>query len=131
MLSHPFGGGLATTNNIGLTLNPGHFLAGFQTDSGYLQLALEIGWIGLALICIMFYLIMKKGVQCFFQGSDDDMRPVYAAGLCAIFCYYLGMFAQNTLGHLEDMTFYYPIIAIFLRYNYYENPDRHPVANAG
>ena len=124
MLSHPFGGGLETTNNIGLTLNPGHFLAGFQTDSGYLQLALEIGWIGLALICVMFYMIMRKGVQCFFRGSDDDMRPVYAAGVCALFTYYLGMFAQNTLGHLEDMTFYYPVIAIFLRYNYYENPDR-------
>lgn len=123
MLSHPFGGGLATTNNIGLTLNPGHFLAGFQTDSGYLQLALEIGWIGLALICLMFYMIMKKGVQCFFRGSDEDMRPVYAAGVCALFTYYLGMFAQNTLGHLEDMTFYYPVIAIFLRYKYYENPE--------
>lgn len=123
MLSHPFGGGLATTNNIGLTLNPGHYLAGFQTDSGYLQLALEIGWIGLALICIMFYMILKRGVRCYFRTGDEDMRPVYAAGLCAIFTYYVGMFAQNTIGHLEDMTFYYPLIAIFLRYNYYENPE--------
>lgn len=130
MLSHPFGGGLATTNNIGLTLNPGHFLAGFQTDSGYLQLALEIGWVGLALICVMFYMILKKGVQCYFRGDDDEMRPVYAAGVCAIFSYYVGMFAQNTLGHLEDMTFYYPLIAIFLRFKYYENPD-HQVPAAG
>lgn len=121
MLSHPFGGGLMTTNNIGMTMNPGHYLAGFQTDSGYLQLALEIGWLGLTLICVMFYMILKRGVRCFFRSSNEEMKPVYAAGVCAIFTYYVGMFAQNTLGHLEDMAFYYPLIAIFLRYNYYEN----------
>jgi putative inorganic carbon (HCO3(-)) transporter len=121
MLSHPFGGGLMTTNNIGMTMNPGHFLAGFQTDSGYLQLALEIGWIGLALMCVMFYMILKRGVRCYFRTSNEEMKPVYAAGMCSIFTYYVGMFAQNTLGHLEDMAFYYPLIAIFLRYNYYEN----------
>ena len=126
MLSHPFGGGLATTNNLGLSMNPGHFLAGFQTDSGYLQAALEIGWIGLAIICVMFYLVLKKGVHCYFQSRDDDLRPVYAAGTCAILTYYVGMFAQNTLGHIEDMSFYYPVIAIFLRYTYYENPDPVP-----
>lgn len=121
MLSHPFGGGLMTTNNIGLTMNPGHFLAGFQTDSGYLQLALEIGWLGLTLICVMFYMILKRGVRSFFRSTNEEMRSVYAAGTCAIFTYYVGMFTQNTLGHLEDMAFYYPLIAIFLRYNYYEN----------
>jgi putative inorganic carbon (HCO3(-)) transporter len=123
MLSHPFGGGLATTNNIGLTMNPGHYLAGFQTDSGYLQLALEIGWLGLGLICIMFYMILRKGLRCYFHSRDGEMQSVYAAGICALFTYYVGMFTQNTLGHLEDLTFYYPLIAIFLRYNNYENPD--------
>ena len=118
MLSHPFGGGLMTTNNIGLTMNPGHFLAGFQTDSGYLQLALEIGWLGLALMCVMFFMILRRGVRCYFESSDQDVKPVYAAGTCAIFTYYVGMFTQNTLGHLDDMAFYYPVIAIFLRYNY-------------
>ena len=107
-----------TTNNVGLTMNPGHFLAGFQTDSGYLQLALEIGWLGLSLTCIMFYMILKGGVRCYFRSTDEEIKSVYAAGICAIFTYYVGMFTQNTLGHLEDMTFYYPLIAIFLRYNY-------------
>jgi hypothetical protein len=115
MLSHPFGGGLGTTGNLGLTLNPGHFLAGFQTDSGYLQMALEIGWIGLAIICILFYTVLKGGVKGYFRCPDEEMRPVYAAGTCAIFTFYVGMFAQNTLGHITDMALYYPIIAIILR----------------
>lgn len=126
MLSHPFGGGLMTTNNIGLTMNPGHVLAGFQTDSGYLQLALEIGWLGLALMCVMFYMILRRGVRCYFGCTDPDLKYVYAAGTCAIFTYYVGMFTQNTLGQLNDMVFYYPVIAIFLRYKFYENPDTSP-----
>ena len=123
MLSHPFGGGLMTTNNIGLTMNPGHYLAGFQTDSGYLQLALEIGWVGLTLICVMFYMILRTGVRCYFQSGNAEMKPVYAAGTCALFTYYVGMFAQTTVGSMADMAFYYPLIAIFLRFKYFENPD--------
>ncbi len=103
MLSHPFGGGLATTGNLGKIMNPGHYLAGFQTDSGYVQLALETGWIGLAITCILFFLVLKGGVNAYFHSSDEELRPIYAAGTCAIFCYYVGMFAQNTLGNLTDM----------------------------
>ncbi len=129
MLSHPFGGGLMTTNNIGLTMNPGHYLAGFQTDSGYLQLALEIGWIGLTLICIMFYMILRTGVRCYFGSRNAEMKAVYAAGTCALFTYYVGMFAQSTVGGMVDMAFYYPVIAIFLRFNYFENPDPVPASD--
>jgi O-antigen ligase len=118
MLSHPMGGGLSTTGNLGLALNPGHYLAGFQTDNGYLQMALEIGWIGLAIICLMFFLVLRGGVRAYFRTTDERMRAVYAACVCALFCYYVGMFAQNTLGHLEDMAFYYPMIAIILQSKY-------------
>jgi putative inorganic carbon (HCO3(-)) transporter len=121
MLSHPFGGGLGTTGNLGLTLNPGHFLAGFQTDSGYLQMALEIGWLGLAIICTLFFLVLKGGAACYFKSSDEEMKTVYAAGTCGIFCFYIGMFAQNTLGHITDMAYYFPVIAIILRFKYYDN----------
>ncbi len=122
MQSHPFGGGLGTTGNAGLTLNPGHFLAGFQTDSGYLQMALEIGWIGLGLLCVLYYAVLRRGVYGYFNCADEEMRPVFAAGTCALFCFYIGMFAQNTLGNITDMAFYYPIIAIFLRVNDYGSP---------
>jgi putative inorganic carbon (HCO3(-)) transporter len=123
MLSHPFGGGLGTTGNLGLSLNPGHFLAGFQTDSGYLQLALEIGWIGLAIICTMYFLVLKGGTRGYFHCPDEEMRSLYAAGTCALFCYYVGMFAQSTIGNITDMAFYYPVLAIILRFRYYDNPD--------
>jgi putative inorganic carbon (HCO3(-)) transporter len=123
MQSHPFGGGLATTGSLGTALNPGHFLAGFQTDSGYLQMALEIGWIGLIIICVLFFFVLKGGAQAYFHCPDEEMKAVYAAATSAIFCYYIGMFAQNTLGNITDMAFYYPLIAIILRFKKYDVRD--------
>ncbi|RYF84970.1 MAG: O-antigen ligase domain-containing protein, partial [Chitinophagaceae bacterium] len=45
--SHPIGGGIGTTNFAGFYDHPYHFLAGFATDSGFLKIGLEYGWIGL------------------------------------------------------------------------------------
>ena len=120
MLSHPFGGGLGTTGNLGLKLNPGHFLAGFQTDSGYLQLGLETGWIGLGIVFALFFCILRGGVRAYFHSPDEEMKAIYAAGTSALFCYYVGMFAQNTLGNITDLAFYYPVIAIILQFSYYD-----------
>jgi putative inorganic carbon (HCO3(-)) transporter len=118
MLSHPFGGGLGTTGYLGLSLNPGHFLAGFQTDSGYLQLALETGWIGLIIVCLIYYYILKGGVTAYFRAHDEEMKWVYAAATCSLFCYFIAMFAQSIIGSITDYAFYYPVLAIILRYKF-------------
>jgi cell division protein FtsW (lipid II flippase) len=122
MIHHPFGGGLGTTGNLGLTLNPGHFLAGFQTDSGYLQLALEIGWLGLIIVCTLFFVVLRGGVRGYFRCRDEEMRAFYAAATCALFSYYVGMFAQNTLGNITDLAFYFPMLAIIIRFKDFNNP---------
>ena len=119
--AHPFGGGLGTTGTLGSVLNPGHFLAGFQTDSGYLQAALEIGWVGLFLICLLFFFVLRRGIAAFFNCRDPEMKTVYAGATCSIFCYYVGMFAQNTLGQITDMAFYFPLMALILRFKHADN----------
>jgi len=121
MLRHPFGGGLGTTGNLGLLLNPNSPLAGFQTDSGYLQLALETGWIGLIIVCTMYYYVLRSGVRAYFHSGDEEMRWVYAAATCALFSYYVGMFAQSMIGSITDMAFYYPVLAIILRFKFSPN----------
>lgn len=121
MLRHPFGGGLGTTGNLGLSLNPNSPLAGFQTDSGYLQLALETGWIGLIIVCTMYYYVLRSGVRAYFHSGDEEMRWVYAAATCALFSYYVGMFAQSMIGSITDMAFYYPVLAIILRFKFSPN----------
>lgn len=121
--SHPIGGGLETTGAHGVALNPGHYLAGFQTDSGYLKIALETGWIGLALICILFFFVLKSGISGYFACRKEDTRIVYAAATSAIFCFYVGEFAQDAIGQVTDMVVYYPIIAIMLKLRYVDERE--------
>lgn len=112
---HPIGGGLGTTGGEGLQYNPGHELAGFPPDSGYLKKALEIGWIGFALITVLYFLVLRTGIRGYFTAEDNNTKLIYAACTSACFAFYLGDFSQVAIGQITDIVVYYPFIAIMLR----------------
>ncbi|HXS38527.1 MAG TPA: O-antigen ligase family protein [Flavipsychrobacter sp.] len=113
--SHPIGGGLCTTGGNGLRFNPGHYLAGFPPDSGYLKKALETGWIGLAIICILYFTVLKTGIRGYFSCKDQRIKAIYAACTASIFSFYVAEFSQDAIGQITDLVVYYPLIAILLR----------------
>lgn len=115
--SHPIGGGLCTTGAIGSIYNPGHYLAGFPTDDDYLQKALEMGWIGLALFCLLYYLCLRTGIRAYFRTVSPEDKMLAAACTCFIFPYYVASYTQIALGSLVDIVLYYPFIAILIRMN--------------
>jgi len=113
--THPIGGGLGTTNNQGNTYNPGHYLAGFQTDDGYLKTALEMGYIGLLLSVILNFNILSTGVRKYFRTQDEWEKTILAASMACIFTYVVGDLAQEGIGEISSVCFYFPVIAIILR----------------
>ncbi len=115
MYSHPFGGGLSTTGEEGLMYHPGHRLAGFPPDSGYLKKALELGWIGFALILFLYFRVLKKGVEGYFSNTSAKNKMLFAACTAALFTFYVGDFSQVAMGQITDVVVYYPLIAIILR----------------
>jgi O-antigen ligase len=117
---HPMGGGLGTTGAMGLVYNPGHYLAGFQTDNGYLQYALEMGWVGLAIVCMFFYVILRKGVRGYFQCSDEKLKVIYAAAIVCLFSFVIAEFAQTAIGQISDEAVFYPLIALILKLKYFD-----------
>ncbi|RYD70707.1 MAG: O-antigen ligase domain-containing protein, partial [Sphingobacteriales bacterium] len=48
--SHPFGGGLGSVGMWGARFSPNSYLSSFQPDSGYVRVAVELGWVGLFII---------------------------------------------------------------------------------
>jgi putative inorganic carbon (hco3(-)) transporter len=118
---HPFGGGLGTTGVYGAQVNPGHFLAGFPTDSGYLKKALEIGWVGLFLIVALYYCVVRAGIRGYFQCRNEKARNIYAAATCCMFSFYVAEFAQDAVGQITDIVVYYPMIAVILRLKEFEH----------
>jgi putative inorganic carbon (hco3(-)) transporter len=79
MLSHPIGGGPNTTGEIGKVQAPGHTLAGFPPDSGYLRIALEMGYIGLIVVLWLYYKASAKGLTLYFRTSDPEKKIIYLA----------------------------------------------------
>lgn len=113
--SHPIGGGLNTTGHEGRKNNPGHPLAGFPPDSGYLKKALELGWIGFALLLILYFTILKTAIRGYFITASPQKKVLYAACAGSFFALYMGDFAQEAIGQITDVVVYFPLIAMVLR----------------
>ncbi len=113
--NHPIGGGLATTGATGESLHPGHPLANFQPDNGYLKRVLETGYIGLINYLILYFLIMKRAIRGYFNAENEEFRIIYAACLCAFFCFYIGEYAQKATGQITSSIIYYPLIVVVLK----------------
>lgn len=113
--SHPIGGGLCTTGEPGKRFNPGHYLAGFPPDSGYLRKALETGWIGLIFIFVVYFITLQSALRGYFTTRSPKRKLLYAAAFASLFSFYVAEFAQEALGQITDMVIYYPLIALIAR----------------
>jgi hypothetical protein len=84
--SHPLGGGVATSGVLGLLYNPGHPLAGFPPDSGYLRAAIETGPIGLAYTLFMFFVMLQVGIRNYYASRSKKTRTIYVGHVCVYDC---------------------------------------------
>jgi putative inorganic carbon (hco3(-)) transporter len=122
--SHPIGGGINTCIPEGLIYSPGHYLASFPSDSGYLKIAVEQGWIGLALALIFYYLILRTGIRNFYRARAPEIRMWYIACIAFVFCLLIGQFSQIVIGQYPTIFLYYGAIVIFIKLVNYEQKPR-------
>lgn len=115
IIKHPFGGGLSTTGNSGKKYNPNHQLAGFPPDSGYLNKALETGWVGLIMACILYYVTLMYAIRGFFKANNTRLKIFFAASAAFLFSFYLGELVQEAVGQFSNIIIYYPLVAIVVR----------------
>jgi putative inorganic carbon (HCO3(-)) transporter len=98
ILTHPIGGGLATTGKNGVTYSPGHYLAGgWDPDSGYLLTALEMGWIGLILFQVFFFIVMLKGIRNYFEMDDPLLKTLTLTYIVPFLALSVAHFTQDAL----------------------------------
>ena len=115
ILTHPFGGGLGTTSGNGIKNNPNHFLAGFETDSGYLKTATESGWVALILLLMQYYLILKIGLAIYFNTDKQEIKTLISSCLVCIFTFVVAQYAQVAVGQFPDSFLFYGAAAIILK----------------
>jgi putative inorganic carbon (hco3(-)) transporter len=113
--SHPIGGGLATSGVQGLQYNPGHFLAGFPPDSGFVKSAVETGWVGLFLQCALYCLILLAGLRVYYQSQDKVSRNYCLATVVTLFSFVISQYGQVSIGQIPDCFLFYSLLAIIVR----------------
>jgi putative inorganic carbon (HCO3(-)) transporter len=128
ILSHPLGGGLGATGVWGVRFAPYSFLAQFPPDSGYVRVAVELGWIGLFLICCLMYIVMKTGIVNYFKIKDPELQCYCLAMILIIFAINIGNFPQEAIVQFPLSVYFYLLVALIdvtLRLDQKINPMHH------
>jgi O-antigen ligase len=98
ILSHPIGGGLYTTGVNGVRYSAGHELAqGWDADSGYLLIGLELGWIGLILFLVFFFMVMVRGINNYFSIKDPLLQTLNLTYLVPVMALSVAHFTQDAM----------------------------------
>jgi putative inorganic carbon (hco3(-)) transporter len=113
--NHPIGGGINSSGAMGMRYSPGHELAGVPPDSGYLKIALELGWIGLIFSLSFFSYITIKGINNYFSSEDPTIKLYTLVYLVPFFAISVGQYTQDSLFQRSIVTMVIATYAIMER----------------
>ncbi|MFA0963173.1 O-antigen ligase family protein [Roseivirga sp. BDSF3-8] len=122
--SHPIGGGVTTTGPAGEMYQPGHQLAGFPPDNGYLETALEKGPIGLLLTMALFITSLIIGIRAYYRSENPITRYLLAAYLAAFFAMAVGNYAQTAMFQKPGGLILFAYYAIIVRMAQFDKEER-------
>jgi hypothetical protein len=112
ILAHPIGGGLGSVGVWGQRFAPNSYLAKFPPDSGYVRVAVEMGWIGLLLYCIFNFVIMYKGIQYYYLISNPELKTYCLGMVLFIFAFDVGNYPQQALVQYPSNILFFLAMAI-------------------
>jgi putative inorganic carbon (HCO3(-)) transporter len=113
--AHPMGGGIFTSGAEGNKYNVGHYLEYLQSDSGYLKNIAEQGPIGLALLLIFYFAIMRYGFHKFFTAGDPEIRTYYIGLLVMMFTLLVAQYSQMAITQYPVVLYFYAILVIIIK----------------
>ncbi len=107
ILANPIGGGLGATGVWGKRFAPNSYLAHFPPDSGYVRVAVELGWIGLFLLCMLMFIILKTGINNYFKIKNPELKAYCMAATTIVFALNIGNFPQEALVQFPTNILFY------------------------
>ncbi|TAH07827.1 MAG: O-antigen ligase domain-containing protein [Sphingobacteriia bacterium] len=112
--SHPIGGGLGSTGIWGQRFAPNSFLANFPPDSGYVRVAVELGWLGLFIFCCFMFTILRVGIINYFAIKDPELKSYCLAMLLIAFSLHIGNYPQEAIVQLPSSVYFYLVTALIV-----------------
>jgi len=115
MHTHPIGGGIMTTNEEGFKFNPGHALNGWATDSGYVKIALEQGYIGLLVYCFSYWIILYIALKNYLKVKAPLLK-IYSLGfLLVLYSITVAHLTQDAIYEHPNVFVYFGLAAIMVK----------------
>ena len=114
ILSHPMGGGLGSVGVWGERFSPNSFLAKFPPDSGYVRVAVETGWLGLLIYCLLNFVILYKGIDYFYRIRDPELKAYCLAMILIIFAFDIGNYPQQAFVQYPSNIMFFLATAILV-----------------
>lgn len=112
ILSHPIGGGLGSVGIWGQRFAPNSYLAHFPPDSGYVRVAVEMGWLGLLLFCAFNFVILQRGIKYYYLIKDPELKTYCMAMVLIIFALDIGNYPQQAFVQYPTNILFYLAMAI-------------------
>lgn len=126
ILSHPIGGGLGSVGIWGRRFAPNSFLAKFPPDSGYVRVAVEMGYVGLILFCFLMFTILKTGINNYYLIKNPELKIYCLAMILIIFMFNIGNYPQQALvQYPSNILFYFAcaLLSVTLRIDRQEQKE--------
>jgi hypothetical protein len=130
ILSHPMGGGLGATGIWGQKFSPGSYLANFPPDSGYVRIAVENGWIGLFLLCLLIFIVLRTGINNYYLIKDPELKSYTLGFVLVVFAFNIGNYPQEALVQYPSNVNFYLVIALIgvvMRIDQQQNGEPHAI----
>lgn len=94
---HPIGIGLGTTGERGQLFTPHTLLSEFPSESGFVMIGIETGWVGLLLFLALMALALATGVRNYFRTQGEDRRLYVAIFTGIMLALVLANYPQKAL----------------------------------
>lgn len=110
--THPIGGGLGATGVWGWRFAPTSYLANFPPDSGYVRVAVEMGWLGLFIFCIFMFMVLYMGIDNYYKIRDPELKSYCLASVLIVFALNIGNYPQEALVQYPSNIYFYLVAAM-------------------
>jgi putative inorganic carbon (hco3(-)) transporter len=118
--SHPIGYGPGSTGLWARRFTPNSFLAGFAHDSYYVRLAVEEGWLGMALYMFFLYTVLRRALFFYLRTKDPTIKALYLAIMTALFMLSVANYPQEAIVQLPTSLVVYVFFAAIVRLKDYD-----------
>lgn len=109
---HPFGAGLGAVSLTGKQMVKHSVLTGFAPDSGYVRVAVELGWVGLLLFCTLFFVVVTSGINSYIKIKDPELKNYCLAMTLIAFAIAVGSYPQEATVQFPTSIYFYLVVAI-------------------